>query len=985
MKKIFSLFIVVAAFAIIATAQQDPSKGFQQYKLQNGLTVYLWEDHDMPNVYGQVTVRAGSIDEPEDFTGLAHYLEHELFKGTQTIGALDWEKEKPIYEEIILLYDEFAATPTDTKENLAKREELTKKINEKSMEAAKYTKTDDFSNLIQGIGGESLNAYTSFDITNYQNYFPSYQMEKWLTIYADRLINPVFRSFQAELENVFEEYNMRTPDADYQRYMRIWLANLFEGTPYARDIIGTVEHLKNPSMTPMINFFNTWYVPNNMALALIGNFNSEEVKPIIEKTFGRLEYKELPKRIPSTPKPFKNQTIKAKMGDYPVVVWGYDGVKKGHPDELKLGFTLSLLNNSYETGLLDNLVLEGQVLQASAELMLMRDCGRIVIVGVPYYDANQQMFESDKATEKMIMGEVEKIKRGQIPSWLFQSVKEQYLQQVKLMQEYSSAKIGILTDLFAYQEDINDYFKMEQTIRNITIDDIKAIAAQYFSGNKITISTSEGEPKVDKIKKPKIKPLEPPVGQETEYTAYFKKMPTGTLVEKYNNFNDVKKQKLYDNVNLFYTENTKNDVFSAILEYGIGTHKMPKLQFATYLMNSAGAMPNSSAQDIRKELARYGASCSFSVDDNNFYIQVSGNEKDLSKIMQTIFRWAKLPKLDNRQIEAVLGSIVQSRMIEKNRNSVLSSALMQYIQYGKESPYINRIPSKELLKFSVVGEELKVNYLLSNTELTTTIQDATSFGVKIHYVGQKSIEEVAKVFSEFTPMNEIQKAKEQDFFRDRVKYEKPQIFFLANSKLPQADVNFYFPIGESWKNGEYVDYAAFDEYFSGGFSGLVMNEIREKRSLAYGASGAAQFNPHNKTSWFRGWVGSQNDKVVEVVETYMDLLTNMPLYPERIDNIKTILKASELSTKPSMRSKSMQFDMWEQGGWNDDPAKINMPRIDNLTFEEIVNFYNKNIKGKPIVIVIQGDPKLIDLKTIEKKYGKITKLSTSTLFKGGEF
>ena len=204
-KRFFAVAMLLCALTLSAFAQNDPRKGFSEYKLDNGLTIMLWEDQNLPDVHGRVVCRAGAVDEPADYTGLAHYLEHMLFKGTANIGALDWEKEKPLYEEIIRLYDELAAVPMKDQK---KRTELIKKINEVSMQAAKFGATDDFSNLIEGMGGEGLNAFTSYDLTCYFNNFPAFQMEKWLEVNSERLINPVFRSFQAELENVFEEYNM---------------------------------------------------------------------------------------------------------------------------------------------------------------------------------------------------------------------------------------------------------------------------------------------------------------------------------------------------------------------------------------------------------------------------------------------------------------------------------------------------------------------------------------------------------------------------------------------------------------------------------------------------------------------------------------------------------------------------------------------------------------------------------------------------------
>ena len=236
MKKILLSAILLISSIVSVSAQLR--EGLTEYKLDNGLTVMLWEDHDQPDVTGYVVVRAGAVDEPAEYTGLAHYLEHMLFKGTQKIGALDWEAEKPIYDSIIALYDQYCET-TDPEQ----REKLATQINECSMREAKVSSTEDFFNLLDLIGAEGVNAFTSFDVTAYHNSFPEAEMYRWLTIFSDRLIDPVFRTFQAELENVFEEYNMYANNPSSQASKQL-MQDIYKGSPYERDVIGHPEHLK---------------------------------------------------------------------------------------------------------------------------------------------------------------------------------------------------------------------------------------------------------------------------------------------------------------------------------------------------------------------------------------------------------------------------------------------------------------------------------------------------------------------------------------------------------------------------------------------------------------------------------------------------------------------------------------------------------------------------------------------------------------------
>lgn len=955
-------YVGLLALALLGVNVSAQKEGLTQFKLDNGLTVYMWEDHNQADVSGYVVVRAGSIDEPVEYTGLAHYLEHVLFKGTQEIGALDWEKEKPLYEEIIKLYDDFSDS-TDP----VVREELTKKINEVSKQAAQYGATDDFSNLIEGMGGEGLNAGTNYDQTIYYNSFPAFQMEKWLTINSDRFINPVFRAFQAELENVFEEFNLYQ-DINSEHTRNFIFSHLYAGHPYERDIIGTAEHLKNPRLSKLIEFYNTWYVPENMALVLVGNFDTETTKPLVEKTFGRLEKKSIPARQQWKETDFTNNPkFTAKLGYYPQIVWGFKGVPKGHPDELALEMCVSLLSNSMSTGLLDKLTMDGDVQGAAAILDSRRDQGRILVFCVPYFDANLRTYESDRATEKIIFQELDKLRNGNIEDWLIQSVKDEYARSFDLMLESSYAKSNLLMEAFTYNIDVDEILGWKDKVMAMTKEDIQQVAKQYFAASHMTLSIEEGTPKKNKLKKPSIDPLDPPKGVETAYSKMLKELPMGHVQEVYNNFNDVTKIGLYDRVNLFYTKNKANDIFSLTLKYGVGTEKMPKLEYATQLMNTAGIMPDVDAQTFRRKLGELGASCSYSVSDDYFTISILGKEENLTEICKLITQQILLPKLDDKQLNNVKGYEISSRMVEQKDNETQADALLEYVLYKDKSNYIDRMSIMDIIDASL-------------STLTGEIIRATEYAVDIHYVGQKPVNEVKDILVGNLPMKEGVKASESPLYKTKEVYEKPMLFFLPNSNMQQAKIYFYVD-GVPYEIASDVDRMAFNQYFSGGFSGLVMNEIREKRSMAYTAYGYMSRPPlTGKKTCFLGYIGTQHDKVADAVDVFMDLLTNMPDHPERLENIQTYLRQSMLTDKPSFRAKSQVFDAWQRLGYTADPALVNKESLDALTYERIQQYYNNNIKGKPVCIVIMGDPKLIDMKSISSKYGKTTKLSKGKLF-----
>jgi len=939
------------------------SQGVASYKLQNGLTVYLWEDHNLPTVFGSVVVRAGAVDEPADFTGLAHYLEHVMFKGTQTIGSLDWAKEKPLYESIISLYDEFSDT-----QDPVKRAELEKRINELSLEAAQYGSTNEFSNLVQSIGGEDLNAGTNYDQTAYFNSFPAFMMEKWLALNVERFVNPIFRTFQAELENVYEEYNMYE-DQSSTHMRKFVFGHLYEGHPYSRDIIGYSDHLKNPRLSKLIDFYTTWYVPNNMALMLVGNFDAEKTKPLISNYFERLQAKPLPERSTYPENDFSQHPLfKAKIGLRPTVVWAYKAVGMNSEDQLLLDFCSKLLNNSMKTGLLDKITMDGDVQYASSMMDARRDRGRFIIEAVPYYDANQRIYESDKATEKVVMQQVNKLKSGELEDWLIESVKNEQLRSYEMMIEDAMGKFSTLQTLFSYQLPDTYFEKALATIKGVTKDDVQRIAQKYMTDSYMTLSIEEGDPQKNKLKKPSIEPIKGTEGKKSAYCDQLAQLPTEPFTVSYNDFSTVGTATLYDGVRLHHTINPLNNYFTLTLKYGVGTEKMPKLRYAAQMMNAVGIMPYDDPQSVRRQLSELNASCSFNVSEDYFYISIVGSDDKLKEICTLVTRMILLPKVDEKQLNRVVGTELSQRLsVEKKSPDVLAKALVEYALYKEKSSYIDRLGLSEV-------------YDLKQSELAGTVIRATNYELDIHYTGKLPFDEAKAILSANLPLKEGVVNSESPFIKPRVAYDKPTLYFLPNKDTKQAQLYFYFE-GEPFDVADEVTYRAFKEYFSGGFNGLVMQEVREKRSMAYSAFGSFHTPSLNgKNTFFLGYIGTQPDKAVDAVDVFMGLLKDMPKYPERMDDLKVYLKQSYLSEKPSFRNRSQQFNTWKQLGYTDDPAKVNAAKIDAISFDDVVRFYEKHVKGKPVTVVIMGDRKLINQEQLQSSYGKLTKVSTNKLF-----
>ena len=848
-----------------------------------------------------------------------------------------------------------------------KKEAISKEINELTVEAGKISVSSEFSNLMESMGGKDMNAGTSFDLTYYHNSFPAYQINKWLEISSERFLHPVFRTFQSELENVYEEYNMYqdNPMSLQSNFIR---AKAFEGHPYARDIIGLPEHLKNPRLSKLIEFYNNWYTPENMVLILVGNINAQQIAGRINAAFGRLPQREVPSRKTYPELEIKGRTqYTAKLGYYPSVCLIYKGVPSGHPDEKPLEIAMSLLSNNSHTGTLDKLTLDGELTDCGAYPMVMREQGRNIVQCIPLYDENQRRFESNKSTEKKALSAIEKIANGEFEEWQINAIKNNMCRDFDLQMESNTFKGELLMNAFINEEDLGKVLNYKDEVMSITTEDIKRVARQYLSNNYLALYIEEGKaPKGNKIKKPGYKPIEPPVGKQSLYATQFKNMSIGQVEEKFIDFSDVKIQKLNERSQMYYTPNPENNVFSLTLRYGAGEREFPKLGIAAQLMNSAGIMGAYEPQQLKEELSKLNASCQVWSNDDYLYITMRGYEETLPQACQLLSRQILMPALDEKQLSRIKGSQLGSRQQRKENVNILADALSQYMRYGENSSYLKELTDKEL-------------YELQISELTGDINRASNFEAEIFYCGNMPFENAYDILSKNLPLVANERASTSPQDKKLANINENTIYYLPNSDAEQAQIFLFIPMNAYDKKDDVLR-NAFNQYFSGSFNGLMMNEIREKRSMAYYANAQviAPAIPGNP-SYLYGHLGTQNDKVNDAMDIFMDLLTNMPENPERIDNIKSYLRQEALTTHPDFRDKAQYLRIYKQLGYNGDPAQENLPKIDALTFNDIINFYKQNIQGKNYSIGIIGNPKLIDLQKLEK-YGKVVKINERKLF-----
>jgi zinc protease len=928
-----------------------------QITLENGLTVILNEDHSKPEVFGVVAVRAGGKNDPADATGLAHYMEHMLFKGTQNLGTIDWEKEKPHIDRIFELYDNLTIAKTDED-----RKAIQMEINEESHKASKYAIPNELSNLINGTGGTSLNAGTGPDYTIYYNKFPSSQIYKWIDLYANRFINPVFRSFQAELEVVYEEKNMYS-DQFQSKLLEDFQKVFFKNHPYGQQpLIGTIEHLKNPSLKRMLEFYNNYYIANNMVLVLSGDFVTDDIMPQIEQNFGKIPKGEVPKAVDYKERPFNGREFhEVRVTPIKIGLLGFRTVTKQHPDYIALEVAMGILNNRNQTGLLDRLTMDGKILAAQVLSMPYDDHGAAIVLMVP-----KVVGQKLPAAEELILGELSKLAKGEFDDWMVDAVKNSIYIEFQRSLENIDNRARILAGAFTSGQSIEDALEYPQKVKAITKEDVVRVAKKYFGPNYLAFQSKMGFPKKEKIEKPGFKPLLANTNAKSKYTKHFETLPVRETVFTPIDFeNDIEKRQVSQGVEMHYVVNPLNDIFTLNLQYNVGNQHIKLLDKASELMAFAGT-DKRKVEDLKNEFAKIG--CSYSIWSNDSYttVRLEGLEENLPRALELINELVKAPNIEQNKIKVMIDGEKANRKMERSEPDAVASALFEYIRFADKSSSLDRPTMKELKK-------------LKSEELTAAFKEVTQHTAQIHYVGKLDPDMVHTLVSTSMEFAEKPKVVNTPIVIPSRKFVENTVFFVNKKKARQSKI-FFFANGEDYKpeNAPYIE--AFNEYFGGGFSGLVLQEIREYRSLAYGASGSFKLPPlQGKPADFTGSIATQADKSIIALSTYDSLIRTMPQKPERIDMIRSYLSLSAETKRPNFRNISQSVEYWKRMGYTSDPAVINQPVYRSLVWNDIMGFYSKQLAQKPVAIAIVGDKRMINFDEL-KRFGRIVEVKEKDLF-----
>lgn len=960
MKRILSLVLTFSAFIVVSAQTAGPLKVTEK-KLSNGMTVWLNEDHSQPKVFGAVVVKAGAKDCPN--TGIAHYFEHILFKGTDKIGTVDYKAEKPWLDSISSQYDLLAKTT-----NEASRLIIQRNINRLSQEAGKYAIPNEFENLISTYGGTGLNAYTSFDETVFHNSFAPQYIAQWCELNSERLINPVFRLFQGELETVYEEKNMYS-DNMLMGPLEAAQARVFDGSPYKYSIIGSTTNLKNPRQSEMRAFYDKYYVGCNMGLVLCGDFEADSIMPLLEKTFGRIKAGTVPTRATYTMAKLNPDDVLKLKAPIPIIkAAGCAFRAPGEKDKDYEAFhlALSLLSNNSKTGLLDSLVNENKVMMAQAGAYDLKETS---IAGFGYVP--NIPFGSRKKADKMCWQQVEKLKRGDFSDKTLDALKLAYKRNLQQSMEKIDTRKDIMINAISHGLTWDEIMQRNHDVEGITKADIMRVANKYFGNEYLKAVKKFGKYPKDKVSQPGYKPITPKnAGQKSEYAKELAEMPFKPMEPRLVDFDkDVKTIPLGNLSTLYTTENPVNDLFRLQLIYYKGTSADKRLGAAADFADVIGT-DSLSKQQFGKALEALGSRIEINATDRTFNITLSGFDRNLAPSMALLRQLMTNAKSNDKMFHDLVTS---SKLADKTffkDNSNIADAVYEKLEFGDRSQYLTHLTTAELKK-------------MNGNMLVDLFKEVQSNELSVVYSGKLSADKVEKDVRQYIPLDKVTK-RHADAFRPLMSTSEPVVYIYDNPSARQNIIGTYEALQPAKTHEQRAQMFLWSNYMGGGMSSLLFQDIREFRAYAYYAFGRPMWpsiisHSDGQTAFYTR-LGTQADKSMLALGVLDSLFTNMPIRSANIAAIKQSTINSINNSYPDFRNIGGYVARMRTEGYSNDPDQPMSLILPTLGINDVTSFYQEYVKSAPRAIIIVGNKKSLDMQKLTQ-YGRVVELKKQDIYK----
>lgn len=935
--------------------QNDPLN-VRIYTLKNGMKVYLSPNHNKPRIAVAVAVRAGSKDDPRDNTGLAHYLEHILFKGTSKYGTIDWEKEKVYLKQISDLYEQHKQA-TDDKI----RKAIYAKIDSVSHIAAKFAVPNEYDKMTSAIGAQGTNAFTASDQTVYVNDIPASALEKWAIIDSERFGELVMRLFHTELETVYEEFNMGQ-DRDQTRTYQEMLKNLYPTHPYNISTIGLGEHLKSPSHVAIQKYFDTYYIANNMAVCLSGDFDPSATIRIIDKYFGKLQSKELPKRPDVREQEMtspKESTILGKEAENVSIAYRLDGANSKDAIYIKL---LDGVFQNGTAGIMDiNLIQKQAILSGYTYFDISNDYGTYVL------NARPRPGQSLEEAKNLLLDQIKLLQNGKFADWLpAAAIKNFKLQELKSL-ESNDARNSALFSAFTEYRNWADVVNELDDFSKITKDDLVNFAKERLKNNYTVIYKRQGEdPNILKMDKPAISEIEIDRSKQSDFYKMYEKIPETRLEPVFLDFKkDIQKASIRKDIEYYYAHNKQNATFDLYYILDMGTANNRKLGIATRYLQYLGT-DKYTPEQLKEEWYKLGLTFNVSPTLDRVYISLSGLDESFEQGVALFEHFLTKLKPNEEALLTLKEGILQERENSRKDKRSIANALTSYGMFGDKSEFKNILSNDELKAVTA-------------TELIDILKSICTYKHYIYYYGSRTAKDAQTILAKYHKVPKTLRDYPTEIKFTEQATDKDRVLIVPYEGMVQAQVTMLAK-DQLFDKTLLPNANMFGEYFGGSMSSVVFQEIREARALAYSAwAGYTTPQRSDRSHYTQAFMAVQADKMKEAITVMRGLLNDMPRAESNFNEAKLAVLKNIENERIIGNSVFFTYRNALKRGLDYDIRRDIYTQAQSLKLDDVEQFFNKHVKNRPYTFLIIGDPAKLDMKYLEG-LGQLRRLSLSEIF-----
>ena len=940
------------------TYPNDPLN-IREYTLKNGLKVFMSVYKDAPRIQTYIAVRAGSKNDPHETTGLAHYLEHMMFKGSHKLGTTDWEREKKELDKIEALYEVYRRTTDDKR-----RAEIYHQIDSISYVASTIAIANEYDKSMTAIGSEGTNAFTSNDYTMYVENIPANQLETWAKVEADRFPNLVLRLFHTELEAVYEEKNISLAQ-DNRRVNEEMMRALFPHHPYGtQTTLGTIEHLKNPSMTNIYRFHHTYYVPNNMCIALAGDFNPDEAIKIIDKYFGSWVPGNVPEFHKVKEEPITSPIIRLVNGQDPESLTIAFRIEEGNGSrDALLAQAMEYVLNNGSCGLIDlNLNQKQLCLGAYAGTYTLNDYSAFMLGGRPTQG------QSLGQLRDLLLEQVELLKEGKFDEDLIKAGINQLKLQIMKRAESNNSRASQMAYAFVQHQTWDQVCNEIDELAKITKKDIVDFANRICKDNNyvIVFKHQDTPDPVAKVVKPAITPISVSRDNESAFLAQVKAdaAKAKPIQPVYVNFKkDLQKGKTKNGSEVLYVKNVENGTFNLQYYFDFGNSADKTSDLAADLVEYLNT-DRHTAEQLQEEFYKLACSWNLSVGGETIVVSISGLAENMEKAMTLVEEIMAGCQPNDEALSMLVERLIKSRTDNKTNQRAAFRALNTYGIYGEEYIKENTESDAKLRSYTA-------------KQLTDAIHNLFNYKHRVLYYGPLTIKEATAAVDRIHKVKPTKEVPANKVYQPQATNENEVLFVNYDAK--NVYLTEYFR-GEQFSTPLVPKVNLFNEYFGGSMNAIVFQEMREKRSLAYSASSYYTYR-NRKDGWFYNSANiiTQTDKLFDALDAYEELFNDMPVAEANFKLAKDALIAGSRTNRTTKFVIISNYLYCEKLGLKEPLNKQNFQAYQKMTMQDLVNFQRQYIKGQKKVYLILGKESEIDFNRLAK-FGKVKKLTLDQVF-----